>query len=99
MAVDFAENALSWVRQIRVTGQVREPYPTAAGVPIAMDDIAAGAAGVLLADDPARGITSRSRSTVCLWSCARDRRPRVAQQAASDAAIPANTARAALTLA
>jgi uncharacterized protein YbjT (DUF2867 family) len=44
---DFMENSLSWVRQIRETGQVREPHPTATGLPIAMDDVAAVAAVVL----------------------------------------------------
>jgi uncharacterized protein YbjT (DUF2867 family) len=45
---DFMENTLSWVDQIRATGAVREPYPMAASTPVAMDDIAAVAARVLL---------------------------------------------------
>lgn len=47
---DFMENTQGWAPQIRATGQVREPYPTATGVPIAMDDIAAVAARILLGD-------------------------------------------------
>ena len=38
------------VQQIRATGAVREPYPRSASAPIAMDDIAAVAATVLLED-------------------------------------------------
>ncbi|MGH3612000.1 MAG: NAD(P)H-binding protein [Pseudonocardia sp.] len=47
---DFMENATSWAPQIRATGAVREPYPKSASAPIAMDDIAAVAATVLLED-------------------------------------------------
>ncbi len=44
------ENIEGWAAQIRATGQVREPYPEATGVPIAMDDVAAAAAAVLTSE-------------------------------------------------
>lgn len=47
---DFMENTLIWSRQIRETGEVREPFPDAASAPVAMDDIAAVAATTLLSD-------------------------------------------------
>lgn len=47
---DFMENTFAWAPQIRLTGEVREPYPRAASAPIAMDDIAAVAARALLDD-------------------------------------------------
>ncbi|KAA0024946.1 NAD(P)H-binding protein [Antrihabitans cavernicola] len=47
---EFMENAAIWADQIR-GGTVREPYPTAANAPTAMDDIAAMAAAVLVDDD------------------------------------------------
>lgn len=45
---DFMENNTMWAAQIRTSGVVREPFPTAASAPIAMDDIAAVAATTLL---------------------------------------------------
>jgi len=45
---DFMENTLVWAPQIRATGTVNEPWPAAASTPVAMDDIAALAATVLL---------------------------------------------------
>ncbi|MFJ2667768.1 SDR family oxidoreductase [Nocardia fluminea] len=45
---DFMENTLTWSRQIRETGAVREPHPGTASAPIAMNDIAAVAATALL---------------------------------------------------
>jgi uncharacterized protein YbjT (DUF2867 family) len=47
---DFMENTLTWSRQIRETGAVREPHPGTASAPIAMNDIAAVAATALLQD-------------------------------------------------
>ncbi|WP_432493141.1 NAD(P)H-binding protein [Kineococcus auxinigenes] len=47
---DFMENALLWAPQIREHGTVREPWPQAASAPVAMDDIAAVAAAVLLGE-------------------------------------------------
>jgi uncharacterized protein YbjT (DUF2867 family) len=45
---EFMINATIWADQIRTTGQVRGTYPTAANAPIALEDIAAVAARVLL---------------------------------------------------
>ena len=45
---DFAENCLVWAAQVRCDGCVREPWPEAASAPIAMRDVAAVAAAVLL---------------------------------------------------
>ena len=45
------ENATAWAPQIRATGEVREPFPRSASAPVAMDDIAAVAAVVLMADE------------------------------------------------
>ncbi len=65
---DFMENTLIWSRQIRETGEVREPWPDAATAPIAMDDIAAVAATALLSDGhsgrayPLAGPEIRSRA-------------------------------------
>ncbi|MEV6135533.1 NAD(P)H-binding protein [Nocardia sp. NPDC051990] len=50
---DFMENARIWAKQIRDTGAVREPYPSTASAPIAMDDIAEVAATALLGDEHA----------------------------------------------
>ncbi|MFD3705370.1 SDR family oxidoreductase [Nocardia sp. NPDC058658] len=47
---DFMENTLSWSRQIRETGVIREPHADTATAPIAMKDIAAVAATALLND-------------------------------------------------
>jgi uncharacterized protein YbjT (DUF2867 family) len=47
---DFMENTQLWAPQIRATGTVGEPWPAAASTPVAMDDIAAVAATVLLQD-------------------------------------------------
>lgn len=47
---DFMENTLVWSHQIQESGAVREPRPEAVSAPIAMDDIAAVAATVLLTD-------------------------------------------------
>ncbi|MFE1594161.1 NAD(P)H-binding protein [Nocardia sp. NPDC058705] len=47
---DFMENTLSWSRQIRESGVVREPHADTATAPIAMNDIAAVAATALLTD-------------------------------------------------
>jgi uncharacterized protein YbjT (DUF2867 family) len=49
-AGEFMTNSTIWAEQIRNTGMVRDAYPTAAGAPIALDDIAAVAATVLLED-------------------------------------------------
>ncbi|AYY15078.1 NAD-dependent epimerase/dehydratase family protein [Actinobacteria bacterium YIM 96077] len=49
-AGEFMENSTILAPQIRSTGQVRDPYPEAANAPIAMDDIAAVAASILLGD-------------------------------------------------
>lgn len=49
-AGEFMENATIWAEQIRTTGMVRDAYREAANAPIAMDDIAAVAATVLLED-------------------------------------------------
>ncbi|MGW5363951.1 NmrA family NAD(P)-binding protein [Actinopolymorpha pittospori] len=49
-AGEFMENTTIWADQIRRTGMVRDAYPDAANAPIAMDDIAAVAATVLLED-------------------------------------------------
>ncbi|MEU2037442.1 SDR family oxidoreductase [Nocardia niwae] len=50
---DFMENTRIWAKQIRDTGAVREPYPSSASAPIAMDDIAEVAATALLGDEHA----------------------------------------------
>ncbi|WP_432514230.1 NmrA family NAD(P)-binding protein [Kineococcus sp. SYSU DK001] len=47
---DFMENALLWAPQVRAHGTVREPWPQAASAPVAVDDIAAVAAEVLLGE-------------------------------------------------
>ena len=47
---DFMENALLWAPQVREHGSVREPWPGAASAPVAMEDIAAVAAEVLLGE-------------------------------------------------
>lgn len=52
---DFMENTESWSEQIRRTGTVREPHPDGASAPIAMDDIAAVAAAVLVAGPESYG--------------------------------------------
>ena len=49
-AGEFMTNTTIWAEQIRTTGTVRDAYPTAADAPIALDDIAAVAAAVLLGD-------------------------------------------------
>ncbi|WP_020577125.1 NmrA family NAD(P)-binding protein [Actinopolymorpha alba] len=49
-AGEFMANTLMWADQIRTTGMVRDAYPEAANAPIAMEDIAAVAATVLLED-------------------------------------------------
>jgi uncharacterized protein YbjT (DUF2867 family) len=49
-AGEFMTNTTIWAEQIRSTGEVRDAYPTAAGAPIALEDIAAVAATVLLED-------------------------------------------------
>lgn len=49
-AGEFMENSTIWAEQIRTTRQVRDAYPSAANAQIAMDDIAAVAATVLLSD-------------------------------------------------
>lgn len=41
---EFMENYTVWAPQIRESGSVREPFPSSANAPIAMDDIAAVAA-------------------------------------------------------
>jgi uncharacterized protein YbjT (DUF2867 family) len=46
----FMSNSTIWAEQIRATGTVRDAYPTAAYAPIALADIAAVAATVLLED-------------------------------------------------
>ena len=46
----FMTNSTIWAEQIRTTGTVRDAYPTAANAPIALEDIAAVAATVLLED-------------------------------------------------
>lgn len=45
---DFMENTTVWAEQIRTSGSVREPFPTAASAPIAMNDVAAVAATALV---------------------------------------------------
>ena len=45
---EFMENTTMWASQIRTAGAVREPYPASANAPIAMRDVAAVAATVLL---------------------------------------------------
>ncbi|ASO20462.1 uncharacterized protein YbjT (DUF2867 family) [Actinoalloteichus hoggarensis] len=47
---EFMTNRLSWVDQIRDTGRVRDAYPESAGAAIALEDVAAVAAAVLLQD-------------------------------------------------
>lgn len=47
---EFMENSLVLADQIRTTKAVHEPYPEAANAPIAMDDVAAVAARVLVDD-------------------------------------------------
>lgn len=47
-AGEFMENSTIWADQIRTTGEVRDAHPSAANAQIAMDDIAAVAATVLL---------------------------------------------------
>jgi uncharacterized protein YbjT (DUF2867 family) len=47
---EFMENCLIWAEQIRTTGIVCDAYPSSANAPIAMCDIAAVAATVLLED-------------------------------------------------
>ncbi|WP_432524738.1 NAD(P)H-binding protein [Kineococcus sp. SYSU DK006] len=47
---DFMENALLWAPQVREHGSVREPWPQAASAPVAMDDVAAVAAALLLGE-------------------------------------------------
>ncbi|WP_157434102.1 MULTISPECIES: hypothetical protein [Actinoalloteichus] len=37
---DFMENFTMWVDQIRLTGEIRDAYPSAASSPIAMADVA-----------------------------------------------------------
>ena len=49
-AGEFMTNSQIWAEQIRITGAVRDAYPTAANAPIALEDIAAVAATVLLED-------------------------------------------------
>jgi uncharacterized protein YbjT (DUF2867 family) len=49
-AGEFMTNSQIWAGQIRATGAVRDAYPAAANAPIALDDIAAVAAAVLLED-------------------------------------------------
>jgi uncharacterized protein YbjT (DUF2867 family) len=49
-AGEFMTNSTIWAEQIRSTGMVRDAYPTAADAPIALEDIAAVAATVLLED-------------------------------------------------
>ena len=49
-AGEFMTNSTIWAEQIRTTRTVRDAYPTAADAPIALDDIAAVAATVLLED-------------------------------------------------
>jgi len=49
-AGEFMTNTQIWAEQIRNTGTVRDAYPTAADAPIALEDIAAVAAAVLLED-------------------------------------------------
>src|SRR5579875_472037 len=49
-AGEFMTNTTIWAEQIRSAGEVRDAYPTAAGAPIALEDIAAVAATVLLED-------------------------------------------------
>jgi uncharacterized protein YbjT (DUF2867 family) len=47
---EFMANSLTWVSQIRTTGKVRCAYPTYASAMIALEDIAAVAAAVLLGE-------------------------------------------------
>ena len=47
---EFMTNAVDWAEQIRATGIVRDAYPSSANAPIALEDIAAVAATVLLED-------------------------------------------------
>jgi uncharacterized protein YbjT (DUF2867 family) len=49
-AGEFMTNSTIWAEQIRSTGVVRDAYPAAADAPIALEDIAAVAATVLLED-------------------------------------------------
>ena len=49
-AGEFMTNSTIWAEQIRSTGMVRDAYPAAADAPIALEDIAAVAAAVLLQD-------------------------------------------------
>jgi uncharacterized protein YbjT (DUF2867 family) len=55
-AGEFMTNTTVWAEQIRSTGTVRDAYPTAADAPIALEDIAAVAATVLLEDGHAGNI-------------------------------------------
>jgi uncharacterized protein YbjT (DUF2867 family) len=49
-AGEFMTNSTIWAEQIRTTGVVRDAYPDAANAPVALEDIAAVAAAVLLED-------------------------------------------------
>jgi len=49
-AGEFMTNSTIWAEQIRTAGVVRDAYPNAASAPVALEDIAAVAAAVLLED-------------------------------------------------
>jgi uncharacterized protein YbjT (DUF2867 family) len=49
-AGEFMTNSTTWAGQIRSTGMVCDAYPTAADAPVALEDIAAVAATLLLED-------------------------------------------------
>ncbi|MGB6071403.1 MAG: NAD(P)H-binding protein [Rhodococcus sp. (in: high G+C Gram-positive bacteria)] len=52
---EFMENSTMWAERIIESDCVREPFPDAANAPIAMDDIAAAAAAVLIDEEAHQG--------------------------------------------